>query len=104
MIDTDADRMRHFHALDRAEQAAAIRRLAAGGMTENGISHATALNVEFVKRVLSVRAEHDHDHVDIATAATEWAIEHLERANWSPQEIQTHLARLLDPEPIGGNA
>jgi hypothetical protein len=52
----DLDRMRHFHALDREQQAAAIRRLAVTGMSDHGISSATKLSVEFVRRVL---AEHE---------------------------------------------
>lgn len=48
----DTDRMRHFHALDRVQQAQAIRRLAVTGMSEHGIAHATGLSVEMVQQVL----------------------------------------------------
>lgn len=46
----------HFHALDREEQAAAIRRMAADGVTDYGISHATGLAVEQVRRILAEQA------------------------------------------------
>ena len=49
----DTNRMRHFHALDREQQAQAIRRLAATGMSEHGIAHATGLSVEMVRHVLA---------------------------------------------------
>ncbi len=48
----DDARMRAFHALDRSQQEAAIRRLAAVGMTERSIAQATQLSVEFVRRLL----------------------------------------------------
>lgn len=51
----EAERMRHFHALGQRQQAEAIRRLAATGMTEHGIARATALSVEMIRRVM---AEH----------------------------------------------
>jgi hypothetical protein len=53
--DQDDDRMRAFRMLTRAEQAAAIRRLAADGMSDLGIAQATCLAVEQVRRVLSQR-------------------------------------------------
>jgi hypothetical protein len=43
----------HFHALDRDEQAAAIRRLAESGQGDHTIAHATGLSVEQVRGVLS---------------------------------------------------
>jgi hypothetical protein len=43
----------HFRILSRDQQAAAIRRLAASGMSDYGISHATGLAVEQIRRVLS---------------------------------------------------
>jgi hypothetical protein len=46
-------RMRAFHVLDREQQAAAIRRLAALGWSEHGISWATKLNVDQIRRVLA---------------------------------------------------
>lgn len=48
----DTDRMRHFHTLDRQQQAQAIGRLAATGMSEHGIAQATGLSVEMVRQVL----------------------------------------------------
>jgi hypothetical protein len=42
----------HFLALDREQQAQAIGRLAATGMTDYDISHATSLAVEMVRRIL----------------------------------------------------
>ena len=53
----EQDRMRHFHALDREQQADAIRRLAATGMSEHGIAHATGLSVEMVRRVTVQKGE-----------------------------------------------
>lgn len=46
----------HFHVLDRSQQAQAIARLAATGMSDYGISHATGLAVEQVRRCLSEMA------------------------------------------------
>jgi hypothetical protein len=43
----------HFLLLTQAEQAAAIRRLAAAGWSEYGIAAATRLSVEMVRRVLT---------------------------------------------------
>lgn len=48
----DDSRMRHFRLLTRSQQAAAIQRLAAGGMSDHGISHATGLSVQMVRRIL----------------------------------------------------
>jgi hypothetical protein len=48
----DHDRMRHFASLDRQQQAQAIRRLAATGMTDHDISHATRLAVEQIRTML----------------------------------------------------
>jgi ABC-type phosphate/phosphonate transport system ATPase subunit len=50
--DHDEARMRAFHAMDRDAQAAAIKRLAAIGWTENRIARATKLSVEQIRRVL----------------------------------------------------
>ena len=47
--------MLHFALLNRAEQAAAIRRMANAGNTETTIATATGLSVEFIKRVLGER-------------------------------------------------
>jgi hypothetical protein len=50
--DTEAARMQAFLSLDRQQQADAIRRLAATGMSDNGIARATGLSVEMVCRLL----------------------------------------------------
>lgn len=50
----EADRMRHFRTLDRAQQAAAIRRLATAGQSEHTIAAATGLAVEQIRRLLEV--------------------------------------------------
>jgi hypothetical protein len=49
-------RMAHFHKLTRQEQAQAIHRLAAEGWSDYGISHATQLAIEQVRRVLGERS------------------------------------------------
>ena len=54
--DPDRDRMRHFHQLDHTQQVQAIHRLAAAGMSDHGIAQATALSVEFVRRLLGERS------------------------------------------------
>lgn len=46
-------RMLHFHSLDREQQFQAIHRLVASGMSEHGVSHATGLSVEMVRRILA---------------------------------------------------
>ena len=46
----------HFTVLSQAEQAAAIRRLAAAGHGIHTIAHATGLSVEIVRRVLAEQA------------------------------------------------
>jgi DNA invertase Pin-like site-specific DNA recombinase len=43
----------HFTALSQAEQAAAIRRLAASSMSANGIATATSLSIAQIRRVLA---------------------------------------------------
>jgi hypothetical protein len=49
----------HFARLSRAEREAAIRRLAAGGMSETTIATATRLSVEMIRRILTTApAEH----------------------------------------------
>jgi hypothetical protein len=48
----------HFATLSREEQAAAVRRLAASGMSDHGITRASGLAVEQVRRIL---AEHEPD-------------------------------------------
>lgn len=57
LVGSDADRMRHFHSLDRRQQSAAIGRLAATGMSEHGIAHATGLSVEMIRRLLQPTGE-----------------------------------------------
>ena len=52
----DDARMRHFHALDRSAQEAAVRRLHAAGHSDHGIARATGLAVEQIRRVLSEAA------------------------------------------------
>jgi hypothetical protein len=47
----------HFLSLSPAEQAAAIRRLAALGWSELGIAAATRLSVEMIRRVLTEAAQ-----------------------------------------------
>ena len=51
----DADRMAQFHALDRAQQADAIRRMAAAGASDLAIASATQLSVEFIRHVIGER-------------------------------------------------
>ncbi len=48
----DAARMRHFHSLDHEHQGAAIKRLAATGLSDHGIASATQLSIEQIRRVL----------------------------------------------------
>ena len=48
-----ANRMAHFHTLATHQQAEAICRLAATGMSAHGIAHATGLAVEQVRRVVA---------------------------------------------------
>lgn len=48
--------------------------------------------------------ERDHEQVDVATAAIEWALDHLEQAGWSAERIRTLLAELQDADPVGGSA
>lgn len=48
----DAQRLRHFAALDREQQAQAIQRLAATGYGDNTIASATGLSVEMIRRIL----------------------------------------------------
>jgi hypothetical protein len=51
VIESDA-RLRHFRLLTRDQQAQAIRRLAATGMTDYDVSAATRLAVEQVRQIL----------------------------------------------------
>lgn len=56
-LDVAALARMHFHALDREEQAAAIRRLAASGQGDHTIAHATGLSVEAVRQLLTAVPE-----------------------------------------------
>lgn len=47
--------LHHFVMLDRDQQAAAIRKLAASGVSDYGVSAATRLSVEFVRTVIGPR-------------------------------------------------
>jgi hypothetical protein len=47
--------MRHFHSLDRQQQAEAIRRMASTGASELSIASATQLSVEFIRHVPTER-------------------------------------------------
>jgi hypothetical protein len=49
----DERAMAQFASLPRAEQEAAIRRLAASGMGEQSIARASRLTVELVRRILA---------------------------------------------------
>jgi hypothetical protein len=48
-------RMLHFQTLDRQQQAEAIRRLVATGMSELAVAQASGLAVEQVRRILAER-------------------------------------------------
>jgi DNA invertase Pin-like site-specific DNA recombinase len=52
-VNTAALARMHFHALDRQQQAQAIRRLAASGQSEHTIARATGLSVEMISRILA---------------------------------------------------
>lgn len=54
---TSEPRMKAFHILSRAEQAAAIRRLHSVGYSDHGIANATRLSVEFIRHVIGDRQE-----------------------------------------------
>lgn len=62
--DNDA-RMRAFRLLPQTQQAEAIARLAATGMSDNGIAAATQLSVEQIRRIL---AEHGRARAASAVA------------------------------------
>lgn len=47
--------IRYFHALDRHEQRAAIKRLAAAGLGDYEIASATRLEVSFVRKIIGER-------------------------------------------------
>jgi hypothetical protein len=50
-----ARNLNHFLLLERREQEAAVRRMAAAGMGDYGVAAATGLSVEQVRRVLAQR-------------------------------------------------
>lgn len=52
-LDLRSMQMMRFHSLDREQQFQAIHRLVASGMSEHGVSHATGLSVEMVRRILA---------------------------------------------------
>ncbi len=52
-LDTASLARLHFSALDREQQAQAIRRLAAAGQGEHYIAAETGLSVEIIRRVLA---------------------------------------------------
>jgi hypothetical protein len=56
-LDLSALSRMHFHSLDHAEQAAAIRRLAALGQSELTIAAATGLSVEAIRQVLAPQSQ-----------------------------------------------
>lgn len=48
-------RLLHFHSLSEAEQAQALRRMAAQGYSDHEIAVRTGLHVQFVRRVLEAK-------------------------------------------------
>jgi hypothetical protein len=54
-VNAEAARMQHFHALNPAQQAEAVRRLAAAGYSPHGIASATHLSVEMIAAILADR-------------------------------------------------
>jgi hypothetical protein len=55
-LNTDALRRLHFSALSPREQAAAVRRLAASGQSDEFIADATGMALEMVRRVLEEKS------------------------------------------------
>jgi hypothetical protein len=53
MPPTDADARRYFHVLTREQQADAIRKLAADGMSELALAAATRYSVEMIREILA---------------------------------------------------
>lgn len=53
--DTPGRRLHYFKMLSHDDQRAAIRRLAASGMTDHTIAAATRLSVEMVRQILGAR-------------------------------------------------
>ena len=53
--------LHHFVTLDREQQAAAIRQLAASGISDYGIAAATRLSVEFVRTVIGPRKPRERE-------------------------------------------
>lgn len=54
--DSEQRAREHFDRLTHAEQAAAIRRMAADGFTDDTIAHATRLSREMVREIIAARA------------------------------------------------
>jgi hypothetical protein len=52
MSERDDNRMNHFLLLTPEEQASAICRLSRSGMSDHGISSATRLSVEMVRKII----------------------------------------------------
>jgi len=48
----DANRMRYFEDLTHEEQVAAVRRMAAEGLSEHALAHCTRWSIEYIRRVL----------------------------------------------------
>jgi hypothetical protein len=55
-LDLRAMQLMRFHSLERSQQCQAIHRLVASGMSEYGVSHATGLSIEQVRRILAEQA------------------------------------------------
>ena len=53
--------LHHFVILDREQQASAIRKLAASGVSDYGIAAATRLSVEFVRAVIGPRKPRERE-------------------------------------------
>lgn len=92
----------HFEALDRDAQEAAIRRLAADGLSEHSIAAACRLAIEQVRRVLAAQphiAERQHRE-RIVTLFGE-----LGRLTQREGEVRREIAQLLDqPRSPGADA
>lgn len=56
-LDLRAMQLMRFHSLDREQQFQAIHRLVASGMSDHGVSHATGLSVEMIRRILAEQVQ-----------------------------------------------
>lgn len=54
----NVDPRQHWHTLTREQQADAIRRMHAEGMSDTTIAAATQLTVEFINRVIGQQRTH----------------------------------------------